>query len=153
MATETERKFLVCGPFKEMAESSSHIMQGYLNFDKARTVRVRIRDDKGFMTVKGPTNGVSRFEWEKEIPVEEARELLALCPGFIDKTRWLVPFGGHTFEVDEFHGDNDGLILAEVELASEDEAFDKPDFIGEEVSYDRRYYNSQLLADPYKNWK
>ena len=120
--------------------------------DKNRTVRVRVRDDKGYMTVKGPTNGVSRFEWEKEIPREEAAGLLALCPAVIDKTRYLVDYGGHTFEVDEFHGDNDGLTVAEIELSSEDELFEKPSWLGEEVSHDRRYYNSQLLIHPFKEW-
>ena len=152
MAVEIERKFLVCGDYKSSANKSSHIVQGYLNMDKNRTVRVRVRDDKGYMTVKGPTNGVSRFEWEREIPREEAAGLLALCPAVIDKTRYLVDYGGHTFEVDEFHGDNDGLVVAEVELSSEDEKFEKPSWLGEEVSHDRRYYNSQLLIHPYKTW-
>lgn len=149
---EIERKFLVCGEFKPSAHSFSHIVQGYLNMDKDRTVRVRVRDDKGYMTVKGPTNGVSRFEWEKEIPREEAAGLLALCPTVIDKTRYLVDYGGHTFEVDEFHGDNVGLTVAEIELSSEDEHFEKPSWLGEEVSHDRRYYNSQLLLHPFKEW-
>lgn len=152
MAVEIERKFLVCGDYKSSANESSHIVQGYLNMDKDRTVRVRVRDDKGYMTVKGPTNGVSRYEWEKEIPHEEAAGLLALCPAVIDKTRYLVDYGGHTFEVDEFHGDNDGLVIAEIELSAEDEQFEKPSWLGEEVSHDRRYYNSQLLIHPFKEW-
>lgn len=154
MAVEIERKFLVVSDaFRGEASKAVHIVQGYLNDDKLRTVRVRVRDDKGYMTVKGPTNGVSRFEWEKEIPCNEAAAMLALCKGVIDKTRHLVEFGNHTFEVDEFHGDNEGLIVAEVELRSEDEQFEKPAWLGEEVSYDRRYYNSQLLLNPYKKWK
>lgn len=152
MAVEIERKFLVCGDYKSSARESSRIVQGYLNMDKDRTVRVRVRDDKGYMTVKGPTNGVSRYEWEKEIPRDEAAGLLALCPAVIDKTRYLVDYGGHTFEVDEFHGDNAGLTVAEIELSSEDEQFEKPSWLGEEVSHDRRYYNSQLLIHPYKTW-
>lgn len=152
MAVEIERKFLVCGDYKSSARESSHIVQGYLNMDKDRTVRVRVRDDKGYMTVKGPTNGVSRYEWEKEIPRDEAAGLLALCPAVIDKTRHLVDYGGHTFEVDEFHGDNAGLTVAEIELSSEDELFEKPSWLGEEVSHDRRYYNSQLLIHPFKEW-
>ena len=152
MAVEIERKFLVCGDYKSSARESSHIVQGYLNMDKDRTVRVRVRDDKGYMTVKGPTNGVSRYEWEREIPREEAAGLLALCPAVIDKTRHLVDYGGHTFEVDEFHGDNAGLTVAEIELSSEDEQFEKPSWLGEEVSHDRRYYNSQLLIHPFKEW-
>ena len=152
MAVEIERKFLVCGDYKSSARESSRIVQGYLNMDKDRTVRVRVRDDKGYMTVKGPTNGVSRYEWEKEIPRDEAAGLLALCPAVIDKTRHLVDYAGHTFEVDEFHGDNAGLTVAEIELSSEDEQFEKPSWLGEEVSHDRRYYNSQLLLHPFKEW-
>ena len=153
MAVEIERKFLVCGDYKSSARESSHIVQGYLNMDKDRTVRVRVRDDKGYMTVKGPTNGVSRFEWEREIPREEAAGLLALCPAVIDKTRHLVDYGGHTFEVDEFHGDNQGLVVAEVELKSVDETFEKPSWLGLEVTGDHRYYNSALTENPFRNWK
>lgn len=153
MGVEIERKFLVCGEYKSQAREASDIVQGYLNMDKDRTVRVRLRGGRGYMTVKGPTNGVSRFEWEKEIAADEARSLLALCAAVIDKTRYLVDYGGHTFEVDEYHGDNDGLTVAEIELSSEDESFEKPAWLGEEVSFDRRYYNSQLLINPYKNWQ
>lgn len=129
-------------------------MQGYLCSSGGNTVRVRLRDDKAYLTIKGPTSGLSRFEWEKEIPVDDARALMALCHGgLIDKTRYLVPFGNHTFEVDEFYGDNEGLTVAEVELASEDEAFDRPDWLGEEVSDDPRYRNSHLLTAPYQSWK
>lgn len=153
MALEIERKFLVKGDYKAHESGSVHIVQGYLNLDKARTVRVRMKGDKGFITVKGATNGVSRFEWEKEIPAQDAAGLLTLCTSVIDKTRHLVPMpDGHLFEVDEFHGDNDGLVMAEVELGSEDEVFERPDWLGEEVSHDHRYYNSQLAINPFKNW-
>lgn len=155
MAQEIERKFLVAGDFKQYARKSEHIVQGYLNSTPERTVRVRIKDDKGYMTVKGISSqsGVSRFEWEKEIPVNEARELINICePGVIDKVRHLVDVGEHIFEVDEFYGDNEGLVLAEIELSAEDEEFAKPDWLGEEVTGDIRYYNSMLMKNPYKGW-
>lgn len=152
MGMEIERKFLVCGDWSRDVTDSLQIVQGYLNLDKNRTVRVRIKGGRGFLTVKGPVNGVSRFEWEKEIPVEEAREMIKLCTGVIEKTRHLAPMGDHVYEIDEFHGDNEGLIVAEIELRSEDEQFVRPDWLGEEVSADRRYYNSQLIINPYKNW-
>ena len=119
------------------------------------TVRIRIRDDKGYLTIKGPSRigGLTRYEFEKEITLEEAQQLMLLCePGVIDKHRYLVPFGEHTFEIDEFHGDNEGLVLAEVELSSEDESFEKPDFIGIEVTGNRHFYNSQLRRNPFKLW-
>ncbi len=158
MAIETERKFLVKGEFKPEVFKSYRITQGYLSLSPGRTVRVRIRDDKGFLTIKGSRNesGLSRFEWEKEIPVDEARELLKLADaGVIDKTRHLVKNtdGVHTWEVDEFHGDNEGLTVAEVELGDEDEPFDKPQWLGEEVSGDSRYCNSRLITNPFKYWK
>ena len=124
--------------------------------DPVRTVRVRTRGNQGFLTIKGRSNhaGISRYEWEKEIPVEEAKELLNLCePGIIDKTRYYIDFGRHTFEVDEFHGDNEGLTMAEIELTSEDEAFETPSWLGEEVTGDRRYYNSYLAKMPFTTWK
>lgn len=152
MGMEIERKFLVCGDWSRDVKESVHIMQGYLNLDKDRTVRVRIKGKRGYLTVKGPTNGVSRFEWEKEIPAEDARGMMDLCTGVIDKTRHLAPIGDHVYEIDEFHGDNEGLIVAEIELGSEDEQFVRPDWLGEEVSHERRYYNSQLIINPYKNW-
>jgi adenylate cyclase len=155
MAQEIERKFLVVGDFKQYAKKSEHIVQGYLNSTPERTVRVRIKDDKGYMTVKGISSqsGVSRFEWEKEIPVNEARELINICePGVIDKVRHLVDVGEHIFEVDEFYGDNEGLVLAEIELSTEEEEFAKPDWLGEEVTGDIRYYNSMLMKNPYKGW-
>ena len=154
---EIERKFLVRGDdYKRQAYSHSHIKQGYICSGRGRTVRVRIRDQRGFLTIKGPSNidGISRYEFEKEITFEEATELMKLCePGRIDKTRYLVKSGNHTFEVDEFYGDNEGLVIAEVELQSEDESFEKPDFIGKEVTGDRRYYNAHLTKTPYCVWR
>jgi len=156
MAQEIERKFLVKdNSFKELAYSFSRIAQGYICSGRGRTVRIRIRDDKGFLTIKGPAgeNGLSRYEWEKEIPLDEATELMKLCePGMIDKTRYLVRSGNHVFEVDEFYGENEGLVVAEVELESEDEAFEKPAFIGEEVTGIAKYYNSFLMKYPYTQW-
>ncbi len=157
MAQEIERKFLVKDDsFKKQAFKSTRIVQGYLSSVPERTVRVRIKGDKGYLTVKGIGNesGASRFEWEIEIPKQDAENLLKICePGVIDKTRYLVKAGQHTFEVDEFYGDNEGLVIAEVELESEDQAFEKPDWLGEEVTGDPRYYNSMLMKNPYKNWK
>lgn len=156
MALEIERKFLVKDDcYKERAYSSSRIAQGYICSGRGRTVRVRIRDDKGYLTIKGPADvkGLGRYEWEKEIPLLEAQELMKLCePGMIDKTRYLVRSGKHVFEVDEFYGENEGLVVAEVELGSEEEAYEKPDFVGEEVTGDVRYYNSFLMKFPYKSW-
>ena len=151
---EIERKFLVDGEFKPFAKSSVRVKQGYLCNEEGRTVRVRVMNDKGYLTIKGRTSdsGMSRFEWEKEIEVQEAERLLALCDTTIDKTRYYIEAGDHTFEVDEFYGDNQGLVLAEVELGSEDETFEKPSWLGEEVTGDVRYYNSVLLRNPYKNW-
>jgi CYTH domain-containing protein len=156
MAQEIERKFLVVGDdYRRQAFAHSRIMQGYISSQHGRTVRVRIRDDKGYLTIKGPSDaaGMSRYEWEKEIPVDEARQLMTLCePGLIDKTRYLVSSGRHTFEVDEFYGENEGLVMAEVEHSAEDEPYLRPDFLGEEVTGDVRYYNSYLKAHPYKAW-
>lgn len=155
MAQEIERKFLVTGDFKTEAYSQSRIVQGYISSARGRTVRVRIRDGKGYLTIKGASNesGTSRYEWEKEIPLVEAEELMKLCePGVIDKTRYLVRSGLHVFEIDEFYGENNGLVVAEIELGSEDEVFVKPSFIGEEVTGDIRYYNSQLMKKPYTTW-
>ncbi len=158
MALEIERKFIVMGEFKHLAYAQSRIAQGYIASGNGRTVRVRIRGDKGYLTIKGPSGvaGLSRYEWEKEIPLQEAQELMRICePGIIDKTRYLVksPDGRHTWEIDEFYGDNEGLIMAEVELGSEDEAYEKPDFIGREVTGDRRFYNSHMRRYPFKLWK
>lgn len=154
---EIERKFLVRGEgYKAQATSHSRIKQGYICSGHGRTVRVRIRDDRGFLTIKGPSvdGGLSRYEFEKEITLDEAEHLFALCePRVIDKTRYLVPSGKHTFEVDEFYGENEGLVMAEVELANPDEAYVKPDFIGREVTGDRRFYNSHLRQYPFCLWK
>lgn len=155
MSQEIERKFLVDGEYKSKAYASSHIVQGYICSARGRTVRVRIRDDKGYLTIKGPADasGISRYEWEKEIPLDEARDLMKICePGAIDKTRYLVRSGRHVFEVDEFYGENEGLVIAEVELSSPDEPFEKPDFIGQEVTGDARYYNAQLMRHPFCRW-
>lgn len=155
MAQEIERKFLVEGDFKTEAYAQSRIIQGYISSARGRTVRVRIRDGKGYLTIKGASNasGTSRYEWEKELPLNEAEELMKLCElGIIDKTRYLVRSGEHTFEVDEFYGENAGLVVAEVELSSEDEVFAKPGFIGQEVTGDVRYYNSQLMKNPFASW-
>jgi len=155
MALEIEKKFLVKGDFKKDSVKATRITQGYLSSVPERTVRVRIKGDKGFITIKGigNTSGASRYEWEKEIPVAEVEQLLAICePGVIDKTRYLVQSGKHTFEVDEFYGENEGLVVAEVELSAEDEAYVKPEWLGQEVTGDPRYYNSMLMKNPYKSW-
>ena len=153
---EIERKFLVTSEaFKKEAFAQNRISQGYLSAVPGRTVRVRIKGNKGFLTIKGASNesGLSRFEWEKEIPVEEATELLKLCEeGVIDKTRFEVKMGNRVFEIDEFYGPNQGLIMAEIELESESESFEKPIWLGKEVTNDTRYYNSCLSKNPYRNW-
>ena len=162
---EIEKKFLVRNhSYQTQNSGQSHIQQGYICSDRGRTVRVRIRDDRGYLTIKGPSsdNGLSRYEFEKEIDPDEAQELMKLCekseetgkPLMIDKTRYLVKSGRHTFEVDEFHGENEGLVVAEVELHSEDEDYLLPDFINkeDEVTGDRKYYNSQLLKHPFSTW-
>lgn len=147
MKQEIERKFLVKGEFKQFAKDAVRITQGYLSTVPERTVRIRKYGDKGFITIKGITgsSGLSRLEWEKEIPKDEAEQLLTICEGgIIDKTRYLIDVDEHTFEVDEFHGDHEGLVIAEIELTSEDEQFTKPDWIWKEVTGDLRYYNSML---------
>lgn len=154
---EIERKFLVASEdFKALAFAKNHIAQGYLNSNPERTVRVRIKGESGFLTIKGKGNesGISRFEWETEIPLLEAKNLIKLCEnGVIDKIRYEVKAGHHTFEIDEFFGDNEGLVVAEIELKSEEEAFEKPAWLGKEVTNDERYYNAYLSNHPYKNWK
>ena len=154
---EIERKFLVHGDdFKRQAHKSYRIKQGYICSGNGRTVRVRMRDEQAFLTIKGPSldGGLSRYEFEKEITTDEATQLFRLCePGIIDKTRYLVDSGRHTFEVDEFYGENEGLVMAEVELSSADEPYEKPEFIADEVTGDRRYYNAHLRLNPYKMWK
>ncbi|MRR23471.1 CYTH domain-containing protein [bacterium] len=155
MSTEIERKFLVCGEFMDKATESTEIVQGYLSSSPGNTVRVRVRNGKGYITVKGKAgvSGIERYEWEMEIPVSDARELLKVCEPFpVEKTRYLVPYGGHIFEVDVFHGENSGLVMAEIELDSADEAFEKPPWLGEEVSFDPRYFNAALAAKPYNRW-
>ncbi len=156
MSVEIERKFLVKNnDFKSESYSKKHIKQGYLNSDKNRTVRIRIANEKAFITIKGKSNstGTTRFEWEKEIKKEEAESLLLLCePSIIEKTRYLVKVGHHVFEVDEFYGDNEGLVIAEVELNDETEKFTKPDWLNEEVTGDKRFYNSSISKTPFKDW-
>jgi len=153
---EIERKFLVISDaFKTEAFVKTRIMQGFLNTAKERTVRVRLKGELGFITVKGQStnDGLSRFEWEKEISKADAEALLQLCePGLIDKTRYEIKVGTHIFEVDEFYGENEGLVVAEVELESTTQTFLKPDWLGAEVTGDLKYYNSQLSKTPYKNW-
>lgn len=153
---EIERKFLVLSDaFKAAATTQNRIVQGYLNSDPERTVRVRIKGNKGFLTIKGKGNasGTTRLEWEKEIPVSDAELLLPLCEkGMIDKIRYEVPVGKHVYEVDVFSGDNDGLIVAEIELNTEEELFEKPGWLGKEVTGEERYYNAFLSNFPYKNW-
>lgn len=177
---EIERKFLVKkgGAYRRAAFSSSRIVQGYIPCDNA-TVRIRLRQqdpitqppspvtrppspnptpitDQAFLTIKGKSidGGLSRYEFEKEITTDEARQLLKLCRGgVIDKRRYLVRSGEHVFEVDEFYGDNEGLVMAEVELQSEDQPYEKPDFIGPEVTGDHRFYNKQMLRNPFKLWR
>lgn len=153
---EIERKFLVASDaYKQAATSQTRIAQGFLNTDPSRTVRVRIMGEKGFLTVKGASNdsGTTRFEWEIEISVNEATNLIDLCEsGILEKTRYEVPSGKHIFEVDEFLGENKGLVVAEVELNHEDERFEKPDWLGEEVTGQKKYYNSQLSKNPFSSW-
>ena len=154
---EIERKFLVkSADFKEQAFTYNKIAQGYLSAVPERAVRVRIKGERGFITIKGVSQqgGMSRFEWENEIPLDEALELLKLCEkGKIEKTRYEIKLGKHIFEVDEFYGENEGLVMAEVELESETEIFEKPDWLGEEVTNDPRYYNAYLSKNPFKEWE
>ena len=156
MNIETERKFLVKDEsFKAQAVEYHRIRQGYIAHDEGRTVRVRLWDDQGVLTIKGPSmdGGLSRLEWEREITREEAEDLFLVCkPGTVDKTRWIIPAGNRKFEVDEFHGENEGLVMAEIELGSADEAFEKPSWLGQEVTGDKRYYNSYLARNPFKTW-
>ena len=156
MSLEIERKFLVKNDsFKKEAHQKIYIKQGFLNSDKNRVVRIRISDDTAFLTVKGKSNksGTTRFEWEKEISVKEAEDLFKLCePGIIEKHRFLVQKGNHVFEVDEFLGDNIGLIVAEVELSNENDFFEIPSWLGNEVTGEEKYYNSNISKHPFKNW-
>jgi len=153
---EIERKFLVKGDYKRFVSKETKIVQGFLCTVPERTVRVRIKGDKGFLTIKGIGNesGTSRYEFEKEIAVADAKDLMKICePGVIDKTRYIVKANNELFfEVDEFYGENEGLTIAELELPSEDTAFEKPTWLGEEVTGDVRYFNAMLMKNPYKNW-
>lgn len=153
---EIERKFLVTSTdFIKKSHIHFEIFQGYLNSHPERTVRVRVKGDKGYLTIKGKGNesGLSRLEWEQEIPVDDAKSLLQLCEkGVIEKTRYNIRKGIHIFEVDVFHGENDGLIIAEIELSSEEEQFEKPFWIGEEVTNVEKYYNAYISQKPYKEW-
>jgi len=153
---EIERKFLVQGDFKQLAIKSTKIIQGFLSSVPERTVRIRIKGEKGFLTIKGIGNktGISRYEFEKEISLDEAKDLLAICEqGIIDKTRYIIPTNNNLFfEVDEFHGENSGLTIAEIELPTEDALFEKPDWLGKEVTGTIKYYNSAISKNPFKNW-
>jgi adenylate cyclase len=155
MAEEIERKFLVSGDFQPFVTKSIHIVQGYLSSLPERTVRVRITDHSGYLTIKGKVNvsGTSRFEWEKEIAHDEANELIKLCePGVIDKVRHLVKAGSHTYEIDVFLGNNIGLVIAEIELEHENDSFEKPEWLGEEITGNPKYYNSMLIKNPFSLW-
>ncbi len=153
---EIERKFLVTSDvFLKQFKTQNRIVQGYLSSVPERTVRIRIKGEKGFITIKGKSNesGLSRMEWEKEIDVKEAEQLLQICEsGVIDKTRFEIEFGNHIIEVDVFDGENNGLVLAEIELKSEKESFEKPEWLGKEVTGDVKYYNAYISKNPFKNW-
>lgn len=154
MGIEIERKFLVEGDAWRVGASPSRIVQGFLSRDPERIVRVRLRDGEAFLTIKGKGSGLARVEVEVAIPAEEARQLLPLClPPLIEKTRHLVTWAGHLWEIDEFYGDNAGLVVAEVELATEDEIFERPPWLGQEVSEDFRYSNAALSERPWRDWK
>jgi len=154
MAFEIERKFLTANEgWRDQVTSTTSLWQGYLNSEKARTVRVRIAGEKGYLTIKGPSVGIVRKEFEYEIPLADARELMTLCEQpIIEKTRYLVAQNGHVWEVDVFAGANEGLVVAELELDSEAETFVRPDWLGEEVSDDARYFNSSLIKLPFGEW-
>jgi adenylate cyclase len=153
---EIERKFLVLNnDFIALAVAKNRIVQGYLNSNPERTVRVRIKANKGFLTIKGKGNdsGTTRLEWETEIPLAEAEKLLSICEnGVIDKIRYEIPSGKHTYEVDVFAGENNGLIIAEIELSAENESFEKPNWLGQEVTGDNKYYNAYLSNNPFGSW-
>ncbi|MBR4313061.1 MAG: CYTH domain-containing protein [Bacteroidaceae bacterium] len=155
MMKEIERKFLVTDDsYRTLAYDKSDIIQGYISSGNGRTVRVRTRGDKGYLTIKGPSiDGISRFEWEKEITLDDARELFTLCSERIEKTRYLVHNGPHTVEVDEFHGENEGLVFAEIELSDVDEPYTLPPYLGREVTGDHHYYNAYICRHPYHTWE
>lgn len=154
---EIERKFLVLSEaFKKEAFCQNRIVQGYVSSVPERTVRIRVKGEKGYLTIKGKgsDSGLSRLEWEKEIPLNEAEMLLTLCEkGVIDKIRYEIKKGNHVYEVDVFSGENEGLMIAEIELNSESETFEKPNWLGIEVTNDERYYNAYLSKNPFKEWK
>ncbi len=155
MGYEIERKFLVKGDYKSQSFKNFPIKQGYLSLSGISVIRVRVKGEKAFITVKSilAEGKIKRHEWEYEIPVEDAEEMLLLCENpIVEKIRYLVDYGDHIFEVDEFFGDNDGLVIAEIELEDEEEPFDRPDWLGDEVTGDVRYYNSFLSMNPYKKW-
>lgn len=152
MGIEIERKYLVAGDGWKLGEPL-HLRQGYLNTDKSRTVRVRTVGADAYLTIKGITNGISRAEFEYPIPLQDAQELLQLCSGaIVEKLRYVVPIDNLVWEIDEFYGDNEGLLIAEVELSSESQSFTLPEWVGKEVSGDARYYNSMLAQAPYSSW-
>ena len=157
MAQEIEFKFLIKGDFRPFVTKKHEITQAYLSTNPNRTVRIRIRDDQGYINIKGAAkvSGIMRYEWEKEIPLEEAKELMELREsGLVEKTRHIVPAGnGLKFEIDEFHGENAGLLLAEIELPTTDTPFEKPAWLGEEVTGNPSFYSAELSKNPYKNWK
>ncbi|WLI87648.1 CYTH domain-containing protein [Massilia sp. R2A-15] len=154
MGVEIERKFLLAGDRWRTLGTPVLLRQGYLSSDPGRVVRVRVDGNQAYLTIKGRSEGATRGEWEYPIPLDEANELLErLCEKpLIEKTRRAISFRGNTWEVDEFLGVNQGLVVAEIELASEDQQFDKPDWIGEEVTHDARYYNSSLVRKPFSSW-
>ncbi len=155
MGVEIERKFLLAGTSWRALGQPVLLRQGYLSADPERVVRVRVEGDRAFMTIKGRSVGATRGEWEYPIPLTDANELLErLCPRpIVEKFRRRIEFAGKVWEVDEFLGANQGLVLAEIELASEDQPFDKPEWIGAEVTHDKRYYNSNLVRHPFSNWQ
>ncbi|HVJ45686.1 MAG TPA: CYTH domain-containing protein [Luteolibacter sp.] len=154
MPVEIERKFLLAdGSWRDVAGRGVRMSQGYLSKQRGRTVRVRVAGEQAWLTIKGASEGISRAEFEYPLPVDEAVQLLELCePSVIDKTRYEIPFGGHVWEVDVFHGENEGLVVAEIELADENERFEMPPWVGAEVSDDRRYANSVLSVTPFRDW-
>lgn len=155
MSQEIERKFLVNNDNYKTLTKGEYIHQGFLSTVKERVVRVRIRGEKAWLTIKGISHGATRAEYEYEIPFADAQFMLEnLCENpTIEKHRYLVPFAGFTWEVDEFHGENDGLVVAEIELPEEDTEFELPEWAGEEVTHDARYYNANLVKNPFRNWK
>ncbi|MDR0348268.1 MAG: CYTH domain-containing protein [Tannerella sp.] len=156
MGLEIERKFLVKGDFSRQTDASSRMVQGYICTGKDCTVRIRICGEKGFLTIKSAPNkrGWSRYEFEQPVPLADAEELLKLClPGIIEKVRYRIHAGKHTWEVDVFHGENEGLVVAEIELESEDEVFELPEWAGREVTGDPKYYNAMLSKHPFSRWQ